>query len=184
MKENELQVIGAVDIIEGDKLRLVLSDGSSALLPLTSMPVATAHSNGFMSAENALRESNQFPLYFTSETSNNGFLCRTNLSKSFNSMFILRVTVNNYTAALVPSSIIVQGYMYTSGIMSVGSLISGTSAPFYLLEINDVLYFYFPHHLPFMTYYVEFLCNNSRGCIDDKILSEKPTNATREIAIK
>lgn len=181
MKENELSVVSTMN--EGDKLRLVLSDGSSALLPFTSMPVATIQGNGLMSAENSLRESNRFFLYFQ-KTEDKGYLCKTNISKSSNSMFILRVTVNNYNTNIAPSLIIVQGYMYNSGIMAVSSILLGTSVPFYLLEIENVLYFYFPQHYSFMTYHVEFLCNSSKGYIVDKILREKPQNAAKEFFIK
>lgn len=181
MKENELSVVSTMN--EGDKLRLVLSDGSSAFIPFTSMPVATMQGNGLMSAENALRENNRFFLYFQ-KIGDKGYLCKTNISKSFTSMFILRVTVNSYSTDMSPSLIIVQGYMYTSGLMSVSSSILGTSMPIYLLEIDNVLYFYFPGHCSFMTYYVEFLCNISEGYIVDKSIREKPQNATKEFVIK
>lgn len=181
MKEKELSVVNTMN--EGDKLRLVLSDGSSALLPFNKMPVATVESNGLMSSSSSLKERNRIILYST-KPEDQGFLCRTNISRSSNSMFILKVTVNNYDSYTPPSLIIVQGYMYNTGILSVSSSVLGTSVRFYLLEIDNTLYFYFPKYRQFMTYYIELICNVYSRYITYYQTSEKPLNATKEIVIE
>ena len=179
MKENELQVVNTIN--DKDGIRLVLNDGSSAIMPFSSFPQATEHRSGLMNLEYVLKGKKNLILYFTN-LDVPGFLCKTNISRNSPSMFILRIFINTYSDT-PPVMALIQGYMYSTGLMSVRVTYLGERLALYVLEIDDSLYFYFPKYHNFMTYYVELLCSSNYHYFIESEPIEKPNTSTIEIKL-
>ena len=162
---------------DGQTFKMKVADLSEAIRQV--MPVATMLGNGLMSS---VDKSKKINIYFN-DNNNDGNLVRTNMARNSPSMFVFKITFNSYNQT-GPSAIIIQGYMYSEGLIEVNSITSGYKIPLYVLDVDGKVCLYLPRNTAFCSYYLELLSINPSSIITESSFCEKPTlNVNREFAI-
>lgn len=160
----------------GQTFRMKVTDLAESIRQV--MPVATTIDNGLMSS---VDKSKKINIYFN-DNNNNGSLIRTNIARNSPSMFMFKITFNSYNS-LGPSDILIQGYMYSEGLIEVYSITTGYKIILYVLDIDNSVCLYLPRNSNFCSYYIELLSINPSSIITESSFGEKPLNVNREFII-